>query len=96
MLQRKSISLGILFLAASVLTLAAEDVAVDTINSFEKLFGVTEGKRRNHTKGFCFSATLMPKDKAILEYSDSPLFTAKATVIGRFIPQGRQSRRSGS
>ena len=84
----KRIGLGILLLATASVTPAAENVAVDTINSFEKLFGVTEGKRRNHTKGFCFSATLIPRDKAIREYSDSPLFTANATVIGRLSHKG--------
>ena len=88
MLQNKSIGLGVLLLAMASLAPAAENVAVDTINSFERLFGVTEGKRRNHTKGFCFSATLIPQDKAILQYSDSPLFTASSTVIGRLSHKG--------
>ena len=97
-MQKKLIGLGILFLAASELILAAEDpaakdpaagnMAVDTIDAFEKLFGVTEGRRRNHTKGFCFSATLIPQDKAILKYSDSPLFTANSTVVGRLSHKG--------
>ena len=86
MLQKKLIGLGVLLLATA--SLAAENVAVDTIDSFEKLFGVTEGKRRNHTKGFCFSATLAPGDKAILDYSNSPLFTASSTVIGRLSHKG--------
>ena len=88
MLRNQSIGLGILLLAMASLAPAAENVAVDTINSFERLFGVTEGKRRNHTKGFCFSATLAPRDKAILKYSDSPLFTASSTVVGRFSHKG--------
>ena len=88
MLQKKLIGLGILLLATAGLTLAAENMAVDTIDSFEKLFGVTAGKRRNHTKGFCFSATLTPRDRAILDYSDSPLFTAGSTVIGRLSHKG--------
>ncbi len=62
--------------------------AVDTVNSFEKLFGVTEGKRRNHTKGFCFTATLTPSDKEILKYTNSPLFTSNSTVTGRLSHKG--------
>jgi len=31
-----------------------QQLAQATVDSFEKLFGVTQGRRRNHTKGFCF------------------------------------------
>lgn len=62
--------------------------ATDGINTFEKLFGITKGKRRNHTKGFCFSATLSPKDQNIQQYSNSNLFTENAQVIGRLSHKG--------
>ncbi|KLN61938.1 catalase [Kiloniella spongiae] len=64
------------------------DTATDTVNSFEELFGVTEGKRRNHTKGFCFTGTLYPADKAIQRYSNSPIFSSESKVIGRLSHKG--------
>ena len=70
---------------------SAELNPVEGLGAFEKLFGVTEGKRRNHTKGFCFSATLIPHDKAILAYTDSPLFSGESTVIGRLSHKGGKS-----
>lgn len=56
--------------------------------AFEKLFGVTEGKRRNHTKGFCVEGVFSPVDAAIKDYSNSPLFTGQSTVIGRVSHKG--------
>jgi len=56
--------------------------------AFEKLFGITEGKRRNHTKGFCIEGVLSPVDEAIKDYSNSPLFTGQSTVIGRVSHKG--------
>ena len=56
--------------------------------AFEKLFGVTEGKRRNHTKGFCVEGVLSPVDSAIKGYSNSQLFTGQSTVVGRVSHKG--------
>ena len=61
---------------------------VSTVDSFEKIFGVTEGKRRNHTKGFCFKGTLAPGDMAIKDFTLSPLFTGESKVIGRLSHKG--------
>lgn len=61
------------------------------VSSFESLFGVTKGKRRNHTKGFCFDATLIPHDKAIQQYSSSVLFSKNLEVIGRLSHKGGNS-----
>ena len=78
-----------MLLGATPVTFANNvDAATASINTFEKLFGITEGKRRNHTKGFCFSATLKPKNKLIQQYSNSSLFTKNSDVIGRFSHKG--------
>ena len=66
----------------------AQTTTEDTFSSFEKLFGVTEGKRRNHTKGFCFTGTLAPVDKQIQQYSTSALFTETSKVTGRLSHKG--------
>lgn len=80
---KKAISLSaILLLSQGPAANAAETPNV--VDSFEKVFGVTEGKRRNHTKGFCFTATLTPQDKSIKQFTNSPLFTDELNVIGRF------------
>lgn len=75
--------------------LAAATVAAEEEFDFEKgfaafegLFGVTEGKRRNHTKGFCAEGTLVPVDEAIKAYSNSPLFTGESSVIARVSHKG--------
>lgn len=67
---------------------AAEAPAQDVVNSFEQLFGVTEGKRRNHTKGFCFNATLLPGDNAIQQYTTSSIFRDNSRVVGRLSHKG--------
>ena len=56
--------------------------------TFEKRFGVTEGKRRNHTKGFCVEGALLPVDPDIKAYSVSPLFEGPSTVIARLSHKG--------
>lgn len=72
-----------------ILSIAAEKFdAVDTVNSFEQKFGVTEGKRRNHTKGFCFEAEFLPNTQVMNKYSTSPIFADKTTVIGRLSHKG--------
>lgn len=68
----------------------------NVIDSFEKIFGVTEGKRRNHTKGFCFTAELVPLDESIKAYSSSALFTQPAKVIGRLSHKGGNNHAADS
>jgi len=62
---------------------AEEDFAV-----FESTFGITPGKRRNHTKGFCFVGEFSPVDPAILTYTSSPIFKATSKVNGRVSHKG--------
>lgn len=62
--------------------------AQETIESFEKTFGVTPSKRRNHTKGFCFVGMLAPTDEDISQYSTSRLFTGQSKVVGRLSHKG--------
>ena len=59
-----------------------------TVDSFETLFGVTKGKRRNHTKGFCFEGTLAPATTDITKLSSSSLFSGVSTVVGRLSHKG--------
>lgn len=66
----------------------SSDSAVSVVDSFEKVFGVTEGKRRNHTKGFCFEGVLVPNDISIQQYSDSALFKEQSPVTGRLSHKG--------
>lgn len=56
--------------------------------SFEQVFGVTEGRRRNHTKGFCFEGKLKPLGIRAQRYSMSSLFSAESRVIGRLSHKG--------
>ncbi|NRD75025.1 catalase [Shewanella sp. VB17] len=62
--------------------------AENMVTSFEKKFGVTEGKRRNHTKGFCFEGELIPNPKAMQRYTTNLLFLKEAAVIGRLSHKG--------
>lgn len=78
---KKAISLSVIMMISQGPVANAAEVP-NAINSFEKIFGVTEGKRRNHTKGFCFSATLTPHDKSIKQFTNSLLFTEELNVIG--------------
>jgi catalase len=88
MIKSRMITLAMLLITTPAAFADNIETASDGINTFEKLFGVTEGKRRNHTKGFCFSATLSPKNKKIQQYSNSNLFTENANVVGRFSHKG--------
>ena len=88
MINSKMITVALLLATAPSAFADNTGTATDGINTFEKLFGVTEGKRRNHTKGFCFSATLSPKNQNIQQYSNSNLFTENAQVIGRLSHKG--------
>lgn len=63
-----------------------------TVAAFEKVFGITPGKRRNHTKGFCFSGRLVPTESGINQFSSSQLFTSVSKVIGRLSHKGGHYR----
>lgn len=91
MFIKKTITLSILILGTQGAITYADNTPANTVNSFEKLFGITEGKRRNHTKGFCFEGTLTPNDKLIQTYSSSALFTGESKVIGRLSHKGGNS-----
>ncbi len=80
---KKVISLSAILLTSQMPVAYAAEVP-NVIDSFEAIFGVTEGKRRNHTKGFCFNATLTPQDQSITQYSNSLIFSETVDVIGRF------------
>lgn len=86
--MRKSTCISAVLLTAFTLPVMADSTALSTVNSFEKLFGVTEGERRNHNKGFCFAGTLQPIDKRMTLYSTSPLFKYESQVIGRLSHKG--------
>ncbi|WP_394211841.1 catalase [Enterovibrio calviensis] len=64
------------------------NLAVDSVDVFESIFGITEGKRRNHTKGFCFEGRFEPIATNITRYTNSPLFQASTKVIGRLSHKG--------
>ncbi|MDD1783118.1 catalase [Enterovibrio sp. ZSDZ35] len=61
---------------------------IEMIDAFEAQFGVTEGKRRNHTKGFCFEGHLAPQESSIALYSNATMFKAPSRVIGRLSHSG--------
>lgn len=79
---------SVVLLSHHVFASNSESAELKTVDAFEKIFGVTKGKRRNHTKGFCFDATLVPNDAAIKQYSISPLFTKNSNVVGRLSHKG--------
>ncbi len=61
------------------------------MSAFENLFGVTKGKRRNHTKGFCIVGEFVPEDPAILSYTNSPIFRDKSKINGRVSHKGGEN-----
>jgi len=62
--------------------------AENAMQAFEGVFGVTDGKRRNHTKGYCITGDFFRVDDAILDYSNSPIFTEVSKVVGRVSHKG--------
>ncbi|TWD40946.1 catalase [Vibrio crassostreae] len=66
----------------------AQTSPIQNLDTFEKLFGVTEGKRRNHTKGFCFEGEFSPLHSSVKELSNSPIFTDTSKVYGRVSHKG--------
>ena len=85
---KKLILLGIALVLTQGAAGDANKAGVETVNSFEKLFGVTQGKRRNHTKGFCFEGRFLPIGEEITKLSNSPIFAAESTVTGRLSHKG--------
>ncbi|WP_018693730.1 catalase [Algicola sagamiensis] len=75
-------------LGATLSVHAADNTSLPTVDAFEKLFGKHKGKRRNHTKGFCFQGKLTPVDKQIELYSNASMFKSESTVIGRLSHKG--------
>lgn len=59
MIRRSIIAIGISVAAAPAVAEGDFDFEKG-FAAFEGLFGVTEGKRRNHTKGFALRARLHP------------------------------------
>lgn len=62
--------------------------AEKAMTAFEGVFGVTKGKRRNHTKGYCITGSFIPQDKDILNYTNSSIFKGVSTVNGRLSHKG--------
>ncbi len=88
MLRATSIALCVSLVPLSACAETIGESAVSIVDSFESIFGVTEGKRRNHTKGFCFAAEFIPADPAIRDYTTSPIFRQTSPVIGRLSHSG--------
>ena len=83
------------FLAACLVLTPSASMAEDPIANAEKafaafqdVFGVTKGKRRNHTKGFCIEGEFRPEDPEVRDLSASPLFAGTSTVIARVSHKG--------
>lgn len=93
-MHRTMVGMAVALLAAQPVMAEQVDLANGLVHSFEQKFGVTEGKRRNHTKGFCFSATLTPGDAQIRQYSNSPLFSEVSRVVGRLSHKGGKNNAS--
>lgn len=91
-MNKKVVFITTLLLSSVVLPASAQDLATDTVKSFEQVFGANKGKRRNHTKGFCFTGRLSPKDKMISQYSMSSLFKHDSEVIGRLSHKGGNAK----
>ncbi|WP_120498963.1 catalase [Roseovarius sp. EL26] len=96
MTKVSTVTIGALALTASALAQTSIAQAQSTEHNtaekdyrvFEKTFGATKGKRRNHTKGFCFVGEFAPVDNAILAYSNSPIFSSTSEVNGRVSHKG--------
>lgn len=90
MFNQKLLSfIGLLFVFNPAFAVVEQQSAEKVVNSFEQLFGITEGQRRNHTKGFCFVGEFIPKKNSGIElYSKSVIFTNISSVIGRLSHKG--------
>ncbi|MCK9199564.1 MAG: catalase family peroxidase [Gallionella sp.] len=76
---------GALALGASpAIAVAQEATAEQAVEAIEEVFGVTQGQRRNHTKGACALGEFIGTKEAAT-YSRSPLFSGqKLPVVARF------------
>jgi len=87
MIQNVILASSLMLVAAPLAAQENFDV-VGGFSAFEDLFGVTQGKRRNHTKGFCVEGTMEPLDSDIQAYSRSSLFSGNSTVVARVSHKG--------
>ncbi|KAB7615552.1 catalase [Amylibacter sp. SFDW26] len=92
MLRASAIALSIALMPVTAFAEDAFDKAERTMKAFEDVFGVTKGKRRNHTKGFCIIGSFEPQDAAILKYTNSPIFTQTSSVNGRVSHKGGNNK----
>ncbi len=75
---------GLIFLSGQALAEGGEVTPVKVIQAFENTFGVTQGERRNHTKGTCAIGEFIGNEE-IAKYSRSGLFSGKSLpVVARF------------
>jgi catalase len=79
-----SASAGLLHAAPQAAEGQAQEVqAPQVVNSFEKLFGVHAGQRRNHTKGMCVAGNFIGTPAAV-KLSRSALYAGTVVpVVGR-------------
>ena len=82
-------------LALCAILIPATSPAQDSFATAERIFADMEtlssgvkGKRRNHTKGICFTGEFAPADTAIQKYSTSPIFAGRSDVTGRLSHKG--------
>ena len=91
----KASSLLAIYIALTPMPSFAQDASANAENAiaaFEDVFGVTQGKRRNHTKGYCIEGEFEPLDTAIRNYSKSPLFNSTSSVIARVSHKGGNNK----
>lgn len=80
--------LAVILLAGGHTSLAAQENPQDAVSALENKFGVHAGKRRNHTKGLCFTAEFVAEPVAS-NYTISPIFKGEpVSVVGRFSHAG--------
>lgn len=85
--MKKQIALVVMF-ASSFAVHANITSPSDAVSALEEKFGFHKGKRRNHTKGLCFSGTFQASAQAG-KYTKSPIFNGDIIpVIGRFSHAG--------
>lgn len=84
----KSIALATTLVSAALSSSPDIKSPTQNLDTFEKLFGVSKGKRRNHTKGFCIVGEFTPLNSSIKELSNSPIFTGISKVDGRVSHKG--------
>ncbi|MEP3279407.1 MAG: catalase [Stappiaceae bacterium] len=88
MMRATSLAVCLALLPFAAQAQDAAETSEKAFAAFEGTFGVTKGKRRNHTKGFCIVGQFEPVDSAIHKYSKSPIFKGTSSVIGRVSHKG--------